>query len=606
MIPLQLVSNKNKKPSPSLRDELYHRAPIDLSREEVPIKNILLIGACFSNALALQFKRKVFTASKEASVDHIVTHHIAPLPSSPPKAIDEYSFQIVQIPLRVIMNESSYLHLDYHDIKGHREAFEESVKLLELFFDYLLQYNTEHHLTTFVTNFFLPQQNLMGRFLPAYDLRNISYYIDQLNKRLSELVHARSNVYFIDANEIAASLGRRYIQDDIFHVASHGALVSDSDFRHDQKRLHPPKRYSQGYTLRADSFIDALWHEIAAHYKTLRQQDAIKIVICDLDDTLWRGVFAEEGMLGPGLEGWPLGVMEALLFLKKRGILLAIASNNEEELILKEWQTLFQNYLRPEDFVVKKINRRDKCDNIQEILQEVHLLPGNALFLDDNPVEREKVQRAFPEIRTLGADLYHIKRVLLWAPELQAPHISQESSQRTQSIQAQREHAQKASFTTREEFLESLQLRIEIMKIDHTAHPHFARAFELLNKTNQFNTTGKRWTPEECTDFFKKKGFFYVFQVADKFTTYGLVGVVLIQDHHLLQFVMSCRVLGLDIEKSVLTRIIHHLNGAVITAEVIETPANFICRDFFGQMGFTKKGSFWHYEKDKLSPIGSK
>lgn len=597
---LQLVSNKNKEPSlPPFRDPLYYRAPIDLSRKEVPLKNILLIGACFSNALLLRFKKKVFANAEQTAVDYIITHHIASLPDSPPKPIEEYSFQIVQMPLRVIMNESTYLHLDYHDIKGHKEAFEESVKLLELFFDHLLRYNREHHLTTFVTNFLLPQQNLMGRFLPAYDLRNIAYYVDQLNKRLSELVHASSNVYFIDANEIAASLGRRYIQDDIFHVASHGVIASDTDFRHDLQRLQLPKKYSEEHSLKADDFIDAVWHEIAAQYKTLCQQDSIKIVICDLDDTLWRGVFAEEGMLGPGLEGWPLGVMEALLFLKKRGILLAIASNNEEELILKEWQTLFQNYLKPEDFVSIKINRKDKCDNIQEILEEVHLLAGNALFLDDNPMEREKVQRAFPDIRTLGADLYQIKRILLWAPELQVPHLSQESSQRTQLIQVHQEQVQNSRFTTREEFLDSLRLRTEVIRIDHTENPHFARAFELLNKTNQFNTTGKRWTFEECAAFFEQKGFFYAFQVADKFNGYGLVGVILVQDHHLLQFVMSCRVLGLDVEKAVLTRIIHHLQDKVITAEVIATPSNFVCRKLYQQMGFKQKGNLWHYEAFK-------
>ncbi|MBX9578483.1 MAG: HAD-IIIC family phosphatase, partial [Chthoniobacterales bacterium] len=502
-----------------------------------------------------------------------------------------------------IMNESSYLHLDYNDIEGHRNAFEKSVKLLELFFEYALQYNTAYHLTTFVTNFLPPQQNLMGRFLPSYDLRNIVYYVDQLNKKLSELVHEKLNVHFIDINEIAASIGRRYIQDDIIHIASHGALGSNFDFEHDQKRLHPPKKYSQEHALKTVAFIEAIWHEVTSQYKALQQEDSIKIVICDLDDTLWRGVFAEEGIQDPGLEGWPLGVIEALLFLKKRGILLAIASNNDEELILKEWQTIFQTYLKPDDFVLKKINRKDKCENIQEILNEVHLLPRHALFLDDNPVEREKVQQAFPDIRTLGADLYHIRRILLWAPELQVPQISKESSQRTQLVQTQVKRDQGSAFTTREEFLESLQIRIEIIKINDLKHSDFERSFELLNKTNQFNTTGKRWTFEECADFFKKSGAFYSFRVADRFTSYGLVGVVLIQEGHFFQFVMSCRVIGLDVEKSVLTHMMHDLKFKTITADVIETPSNFVCRELFHQSGFTKKENVWCYEVSSTSSV---
>lgn len=487
------LSNKSKKKSRSLlRENLYYRAPIDLSREEMALKNVLLIGACLSDALALHFKKKVFAYSSNTKLDHLLAHHVGPLPEEPPRPTSDYSFQVIQIPLREIMNEHSYLRLDYFDSEGYKKAFEESTRLLELFLNNLLRYHTEHNLTTFVTNFLSPQQNLLGRLLPAYDLRNLSYYVDQLNRKLSELVHAKTNVHIVNVNEIAATIGRRYIQDDILNVTSHGAIGSNSDFPYDQKRLLPLKKYSEEYELKTAEFLDAIWQEIAAQYQSLHHHDAIKIVICDLDDTLWRGVLAEDGIQHPGLEGWPLGVIEALLFLKKRGILLAIASNNEEETILGQWDDVFQSYLRPEDFVVKKINRNDKTENIQKILTEVHLLPSNALFIDDNPLEREKVERAFPGIRTLGADLYHIRRILLWAPELQVAEISKESSKRTELIQAEVERDESCALMTREEFLESLQIRTEIIKIENLAHPLFKRAFELLNKTNQFNTTGKK------------------------------------------------------------------------------------------------------------------
>ncbi len=591
-------NNPNKKKSPSLlRDNLYYRAPVDLSREEIPLKNILLVGACLSDALALHFKKKVFAYASEAQIDHLLAHHVGPLPEAPPRAIAEYSFQVIQIPLREVMNERSYLRLDYFDSEGYKKAFEESSRLLELFLNNLLRYHTEHNLTTFVTNFLPPQQNPLGRVLPAYDLRNISYYVDQLNRKLSELVHTKTNVYLVNINEIAATIGRRYIQDDILNVTSHGAIGSNSDFPYDQTRLLPLKKYSEEYELKTAEFLDAIWQEIATHYQTLHQHDAIKIVICDLDDTLWRGVLAEDGIQHPGLEGWPLGVIEALLFLKKRGILLAIASNNEEETILTQWDDVFQNYLRAEDFVVKKINRKDKTENIQEILKEVHLLPSSALFIDDNPLEREKVERYFPGIRTLGADLYHIRRILLWAPELQVSQISQESSKRTELIQSEIERNESGALMTREEFLESLKIRTEIIKIENLAHPAFKRAFELLNKTNQFNTTGKRWTLEECTTFFQQKGFFYAFKVSDTFISYGLAGLIAVQENHLLQYVMSCRVLGLDVEKFVLTRILHYLNYDLITAELADTGFNLVCRNLYHNLGFVKKENCWCYEK---------
>ncbi len=585
--------NRNSVSDPC---SFQYRAPIDLEIDEIEIKNILLLGSCLANCLWMGLHTHLPTLRAKYKIDHLLINNIAPLPSKLPRPIQEYSFQIIQPPLRTVFPESFFLRCDYQDTKAAKKAFKQSVKLLELFLDNVLQYHRKYSLTTFITNFLVPQQNPLGRLFPKYDLRNIPFYVEELNRHLSALIEERNNLYLIDINEIAANFGRRYIQDDVLHISNHGSVVEDSDFAFDLRRIEKPTRFSKQNVLNTSGFIDAIIHEIITHYKIVRQHHSVKIVICDLDDTLWRGVLAEDGIHLVGLEGWPLGLLEALLVLKKRGILLAIASKNEEKLIIQKWPEIFGGHLRLDDFVVRKINWKEKAENIDEILNEVHLLSSSALFIDDNPLEREKVQLAFPEMRVLGANHYTLRKILLWAPELQVPQITHESYQRTECLRKRIPQAKQGMNISRKKFLDSLKLNMESLRIDSIEHPDFPRAYELLNKTNQFNTTGQRWRYEQCRLFFEKKGFFDVFKVKDKFTNYGLVGIVVVKDYHLVQVVMSCRVVGLDLEKGMLVHVLNHANGHPLTANFIKTKSNLLCHTFFSDSGFLKNGKMWCYD----------
>ena len=98
----------------------------------------------------------------------------------------------------------------------------------------------------------------------------------------------------------------------------------------------------------------------------------------------------------------------------------------------------------------------------------------------------------------------------------------------------------------REEFLASLNVEVTRIAIADVAHSRYARALELINKSNQFNTTGRRWTPEEMQLLFAEGGRLETFEVRDRFTEYGLVGVAILRDGSIDQYVMSCRVIGLD------------------------------------------------------------
>jgi FkbH-like protein len=332
------------------------------------------------------------------------------------------------------------------------------------------------------------------------------------------------------------------------------------------------------------------------------------VVIVDIDDTLWRGVAADDSVSAvERIEGWPMGMIEALGFLKRRGVLLALVSKNEEPTIERIWPSIIPNErLALADFAVRRINWRPKADNIAEILELLNLLPRSALFVDDNPVERAAVQSAFPDIRVIGPNPYVWRRLLLWAPETQVATITAESAKRTEMVQGQVERETKRKVLPRAEFLMSLKLAVAVRRIARADDPGFKRALELINKTNQFNTTGKRWTEQEFAALFGAGGYLIATRAKDKFSDYGIIGVMIVAQARVVQFVMSCRVVGLDVEIATIghaLRLMADAGEVQARADLVETDANLLSRDLWPRSGFAPDGAGWTRPLHEALPL---
>jgi FkbH-like protein len=569
----------------------YH-APETLRVDHDVPGRIALIGTCLVESW--QHELSQFT-----SVDYFQVNNVLALPRDMPRAPGEYGFQIIQLRLRNIFSEVRYLNLEYSDLASYEALFEEACENLARMLHGDLRWNIEHGLLSFVCNYFVPQQNLLGRLLPRNDLRNLGYFISKLNERIAQEVAAYRNVYVLDLDQLASIYGKKYIVDDVVHITTHEALVGDYDFLLDQSRIAPVGRFSSIHKFRETEFIASIWLEALAMYRTVRQRDAVKLVITDLDDTLWRGVLAEgalEEYEESIYEGWPVGVMEALVTLKQRGVLLAIASKNDLSKIEELWPRATRNLIRLSDFSTVKINWKPKVENIAEILREVNVLPKNVLFIDDNPAERAAVRQAYPEMRIIGENPYLVRQTLLWSAETQVATITDESSRRTEMVQAQVRREGDRKTKSREEFLRSLGVKLRLGAVKSVDDPHFARAFELINKTNQFNTTGKRWTHDEMLALFRADGELRTFTVSDAYSNYGLVGVVVVQGATIRQWAMSCRVIGLDVELAALAEIQRGIGARghlEAQAQVVETDVNYLCRDLFARGGFVFDGAVW-------------
>jgi FkbH-like protein len=579
------------QPPGSPHNGQFYLVPSDLVRSHLTLHRAAFIGSCF-------LKEWGFHESNPAGcpVDFFLVNNAAELPARSRDEILQYDFQVIQIPLRSVISDATVSRLSYADYAAYEAAFETVCNRLETQLGLWMRYNTDYALLTFVANFLIPQENLIGRLLPRYDLRNPAYFVEKLNEFLEAMVLGYKNAYILDTDKIAASLGRRYVQDDAIQITTHGALfplaapISD--------RLDRLAAMSSYYDIRwPHEFRDAVWAEIVAMLRTVHQLDMVKLVAVDLDDTLWAGISGDMPEVSPYMvEGWPLGLIEALLYLKKRGVLLAIISKNDESRIRRIWDEIFAGRLSLDDFAAVKINWRPKSDNMREIIGIVKVMPGSVVFIDDNPVERAEMRHAFPEMRVLGQNPYFLRRILLWAPEMQVASISDESRRRTEMMQAQFAREEQRQVVSRAEFLAAAAPKVKMTRIAEIAHPRFDRVLELLNKTNQFNTTGRRWRIEECNELLRGGGTIWAFEVSDSFTNYGLVGAVFVRDRIIEQWVMSCRVLGYQVEEAVMAHIVGSLadgGSDEVKGRLVETDANFPCRDLFAKCGFEERGNHW-------------
>jgi FkbH-like protein len=575
--------------------------PRDLAATQTKISRVLLVGSCMAEAYLKYFRKIV----PDVAFDWVLFNNLAELPDIDAGTLQSYDFQYVQLPLRNIVSDE-IVNFSGFLAEGAADAiFSRARQILQLMLDTALKHNKKHNVLTFVANFFVPQVPVVAALDQIGSDTDFSAIVRRLNEELAQLVRGYKNVYLADIDAVGNSIGKRYFLEDVVGFYSHSAYWGPVNDEFDTAthfnapstpRIEPLPSMDEVYGCHADQLFRALWRQLECFVRTINQTDMVKLVIFDLDDTMWRGQIAEhygDGGGWPVLHGWPVGIWETVQHLRARGIIVAICSKNEESLVRERWSRAVPMWIKLDDFPLREINWRPKAENVARIIKSASVTAKSAVFVDDNPVERGAVKAALPEIRVIGSNPHVTRRILLWSPETQLAFRSQESAIREQSIRQLQLRESDRSAMSHEAFLQSLECGVRLKRILTAEDADFARSLELLNKTNQFNTTGIRWTARQIEAFFAMGGEIFSFKVADKYTDYGLVGVVLYREGIFVQVAMSCRVLGLDVETSVVQVLMAHLRQAEGRAEfmarVFPTETNMVCRDLFIRCGFAPR-----------------
>lgn len=575
--------------------------PVDLEVTPTKFKAVLLIGSCLTGLYQKQFAMR----SPGTRFDYILFNNAADLPDTPPLDVGAYDLQMLQFPLRSVLNDSVVRAISFNDPQFLADVMQNARSSLEMLVASAMKYNAQSGILTFASNFIVPQRRTAPSLADEFSSVDMVSIIEELNRHLAELISGYQNAYIADVNSIAASMGKRYFLDDTIYFYTHGATFSPDWHEHELSphwtapqpgRLEDIPPLNTYYENRNEDFFDAVFRQLVVGYRVATQVDQVKLVIFDLDNTLWRGQIAEHYRSGqaawPHLDGWPLGLWEAIHHLRWRGILTSICSKNDYETVKENWGNVFQvRWLELEDFVCPKINWNPKAENIRDIMAEVGLTPKSVLFIDDNPIERESVKAVFPEMRVIGSNPFLTRRILLWSAETKVSKLTNESKNRETMVRNQFRRNTEQAALPRDQFLASLECKVRIQQLVSPEQPEYTRCLELINKTNQFNTTGERWRPDEFARFVSEaRGQVYAFTVNDRFVSYGLVGVLITENNSIRQFVMSCRVLGMEVEVAVVREIVDMLRATssnqVVSARLVETKENTPCRQVYAKAGF--------------------
>jgi FkbH-like protein len=389
------------------------------------------------------------------------------------------------------------------------------------------------------------------------------------HSRICQLAESRRNVYAFDLKSIVEQTGRA--------------------------QFYSNKRWYLGglrFSIAGEKLIAKELERILDAQALTRK----KCLLLDLDNTLWGGVIGEEGLEGIELSDTGAGArykdfQRRLRDLAGMGVILGVVSKNNEADVEEVFEKHEHMVLRKQDFAARRINWSPKAQSIAELAQDLDIGIDSMVFVDDNPVEREAIRAALPEV-TVPEFPADTSELCTFAEQLYAElffvlESTQEDRKRTESYLANaRRAAERNSTTSPEEFFSGLRTKISLHR---AGEDDIARAAQLTQKTNQFNLTTRRYTEQEVRALARAPcAAVYVASVADKYGDNGKVFVAIVRrlsadTAELETFLMSCRVMGRFIEDQILDEIVRQLRADGVSrlrVQFIPTRKNAPARAF--------------------------
>jgi FkbH-like protein len=422
-------------------------------------------------------------------------------------------------------------------------------------------------------NFELPVTRLLGN-LDAVAPSGRTRYVLEMNRLFAQEVAASSSLVLQDVQSLSASFG----------------LTRWSD----------PHRYFSYKVLTSPEASVELARSLASLIGASIGRSR-KVLVLDLDNTLWGGIIGDDGVdklvLGneTALAEAYTAFQKYCLALKQRGVLLAVCSKNDDE-VARGGFSHPDSVLKLTDFSAFRANWNPKSDNLREMAQELNLGLNSFVFVDDNPAERAIVQAQVPEVAVpnVGDDVTLYPAFLDAGRYFETVRLTADDLERAKQYANNAErNAQQSQFADYGEYLDSLEMSAEIARFSPT---YLDRIAQLTNKSNQFNLTTRRYTLSEIEQISADPEYIGLYgRLKDRFGDNGLVSVVLGRKDdailHLDLWLMSCRVLKREMEFAMLDAIVDEAKHCGITeihGTYLPTAKNGMVKEHYHTLGFTR------------------
>lgn len=422
--------------------------------------------------------------------------------------------------------------------------------------------------------------------LPVYpemglsDSQNESGQIEivcELNKMLKSALRKNGNAYYVDMTECQRRLGIEAF--------------------YDPRLWHLSKAPYSNKALKAIALQD---------FKFLRafKGKNKKCLVLDCDNTLWGGIFGEDGLSGIKLSNsYPGNIYVAfqrkILSLFHRGVILTLCSKNNADDVWQVFSDHPDMVLRKEHFAAARINWNDKAANIRELAEELNIGLESMVFVDDSPFEIERVRLALPEVLTVQVPKsgpLPVANLLFEDGWFDSLEISEEDRNRGAMYRAESDRRTlRTCMTSMENYLRSLKMVADLRLADDFSIPRIA---QLTQRTNQFNMTTQRYSSPDIHKYCEDDLHDVItLRVSDRFGDLGIVGTcILVYNERVASidtFLLSCRAFGRKAEDLLFhqaLRMAKERGCHRIEGEYKATPKNNLVCNFYSERGFTSLG----------------
>ena len=452
--------------------------------------------------------------------------------------------------------------------ESHEQALCAATQIIEKLVDGLVdQFSCPVILSTIVVD---PSEMISST--ESYVYGSHKRFIGDLNDAVVRLAET-GKCRLWDLDQIASSIGRwRWCDPISKHVAKSPFAISLAPF-----------------------VADGLCATLAGVFGKAR-----RALILDLDNTVWGGVIGDDGLAninigqGDAVGEAHLAVQRFALELRRRGIILAVCSKNEDYIAREPFRAHPDMLLREQHIAVFQANWQDKATNIATIAKTLNLGLDAFVFLDDNPAERARVREELPEVAIpdLPDDPAWFVAYLSSAGYFEIPSLNSEDLHRAKTYQ---DNAQRAEILSKvgnfDEYLVSLEMVLAIANFDDVGR---SRITQLIGKSNQFNLTTRRYQEADIRGIENDPNAVGLqFRLADRFGDNGMICVVILKrfanSMYIDTWLMSCRVLERRVEQAVLNEIVLRakaLGLEKIVGQYIPTKRNEMVRDHYSKLGF--------------------